>query len=323
MDEKLLQILREHKEQYTPADELMHKAKLSRPVFQRLMHKLCQEDYDIQFSPHLGYKLISPPDRITAQEVSWNLKTKIIGKKIYSYAAVDSTNNIVLQMAERAQAEGAVVFAESQRHGRGRLGRDWYSPKGKGLYFSFLLRPQILPSEAPLLTILSSVSVTKVIRKMSGLPALIKWPNDILINGHKVCGILTEMSAKAERVRFLVVGIGINVLSEKEDLPKGATSLKEESISLKHLPGRLELARELLRELDSEYLHFKKEKAEFLIAEWQRFSGILGSWVKVACQNKTYEGQVQGIDDNGGLILRQENGFTQRISAGEVVKVRA
>lgn len=270
----------------------------------------------------LGFRPTTLQDTLTSEELSRKLNIKVIGRKILSYNTVDSTNTIALFLAEKGTPEGTAVFAEGQRKGRGRLGRSWVSPKSGGIYLSLILRPKVSPDKASLITLLAAVSCAEAIRKVCGLRALIRWPNDILVNNKKVCGILTEMQAKDNYVKFIILGIGINVNTPLGKLPKRASSLKEEVNSALRQFSRLELARELLRQLDKEYLYFQHKGSARLITQWKNLSALSGERVKVIFQHGTIEGQAQDIDAQGALIVRLDNGFKQHVLAGDVVKVR-
>lgn len=320
MDEKILKILRSHQDTFISGQQLGRKLSVSAGTVARHIHKLQEEDYDIQAQPHWGYKLVAVPDKLLAQEIIWQLKTKIIGKRILSYNIVDSTNSIAFSLAEQGLPEGTVVFAEGQKKGKGRLGRSWISPKSKGIYLSLILRPKIAPNKAALITLLAAVSCAETIRKICGLPTQIRWPNDILVNSKKVCGILTEMDLQNGAVKFVILGIGINVNTPVSKLPSGASSLKEEAKQAKF--SRIELARQLLRQFDREYLHFKHKGSAKLITEWKNLSALSGKRVKVFFAHKTIEGLVQDIDEQGALIVRLDSGFKQHVLAGDIVKVR-
>jgi len=322
MDEKILGILRAHTDRFVSAQEISQKSSLSKPTVARHIYKLRDEGYDIQAQPHWGYKLVSLPDRLIACELSWQLNTKIIGQKILSYDTVDSTNSVAFSLAERGASCGTAVFAEAQNKGKGRLGRSWVSPKSKGIYLSLVLRPQVRAEKAALVTLLAATSCAETIRKVCALQASIRWPNDILVNNKKTCGILTEMQTDDSKVKFLILGIGINVNAQVSKLPPGATSLQEEAGGRKLRFCRLELARQLLRQLDREYLYFKHKGSSKLIAQWRNLSAFSGRRVKVFFSHRTIEGQAQGIDQQGALIVRLDNGFRQHVLAGDVVKVR-
>jgi len=283
------------------------------------IERLREEGYDITGEPHLGYRLMGTPDKLIPEEISYRLGTKTIGKRIYSYESTGSTNDIAQRLAESGSPEGTAVFSEGQSKGRGRLGREWSSPKGKGIYLSLILRPKISPTHASKITLMSAIAVATAIRKITDLTALIKWPNDIMVNGHKVCGILTEMSAEINTVKYVVLGIGINVNTEKEHLPKGASSLKSE---LGEAISRVELTQELLREIEHQYRLFREEGFEHIITGWRNFSYMLGERVRVMCQDKKIEGYAVDLDSNGALVIRLDSGFTENVTAGDVIMVR-
>ncbi|MBL7085141.1 MAG: biotin--[acetyl-CoA-carboxylase] ligase [Candidatus Omnitrophica bacterium] len=320
MDEKILKILRSHQDTFISGQQLSRKLSVSSSTIARHIHKLQEEGYDIQAQPYWGYKLVGLPDKLLAQEISWRLKTEVIGKKILSYNIVDSTNTIAFSLAEEGMPEGTVVFAEGQRKGKGRLGRTWASPKSQGIYLSLILRPKIAPAGASLITLLAAVSCAETIRKICGLTSQIRWPNDILVNNKKVCGILTEMNAQDHNVKFIILGIGINVNTQISKLSRGASSLKEEAKKTKF--SRIELARQLLRRLDRDYLYFKHKGSTKLTTQWKNFSALSGKRVKVYFVHKAIEGLAQDIDEQGALIVRLDNGFKQHVVTGDVVKIR-
>lgn len=319
MDDKILNIFRASNGEFISGEEISEKLKISRAAVWKHIEQLRKEGYEITGEPHVGYRLIGLPDRLIPDEISYHLGTKIMGKEIYSYESTDSTMDIAHRLAQSGSPEGTVVFSEGQAKGRGRMGRQWLSPKGKGIYFSFLLKPKVAPNEAPKITLMAAVAVARAIRTATDLSALIKWPNDILIAGRKICGILTEMSAEVNTVRYLILGIGINVNTDKEHLPKGASSLKIES---GRNITRLELAKELLREMEKQYHRFKTKGFEEIITEWRALSYMFGERVKVTCQDKRIEGYAVDIDQNGALVVRMDNGFAQHIMAGDVLLVR-
>lgn len=319
MDEKILSIFRSNRDNYISGEELSKILGISRAAIWKHIEKLRNEGYDISASPHLGYRLISVPDKLLPFELKWDLNTEVIGKKIYSYEMATSTNTIAYRLAVDGAEEGAVISAEGQTKGKGRMGRSWFSPKGVSIYLSIILKPKIYPFEAPKITLVAALSVAEAINRATSLSSLIKWPNDILIQDKKVCGILTEMDAEVDRINFLILGIGINVNVNKEILPEGATSIMEE---LGREFSRLELTKEVLRELDSNYLTFKRDGFAPVIKEWQKLSYLSGRRVKVVCQDRKIEGYIVSIDELGALVLRLDNGFLERILAGDVVMVR-
>jgi len=319
MDDKILNIFRSSNGEFISGEEISEKLGISRAAVWKHIDKLRKEGYEITGEPHVGYRLIGTPDKLISEEVSHGLGTKIIGKKIHSYESTDSTNDVAHRLAQSGSPEGTVVFSESQSKGRGRMGRHWVSPKGKGIYFSLILRPDVSPAEAPKITLMSAVAVAAAVRKITNLSALIKWPNDILVNDRKVCGILTEMSAEVNTVSYIVLGIGINVNTGVEHLPKEATSLKHE---IGKEISRVELAREILRELERQYHIFKEKGFKKIIEEWKSLSHTLGEEVKISCHGRKIEGTAIDLDATGALVVRLDNGFREHITAGDVVMVR-
>jgi len=319
MDEKILDIFRANPGHYISGEDLSEELGISRTAIWKHIEDLRKIGYTIEAQPHLGYRLVSVPDRLLPSELSWQLNTKIIGKKIISFDTVDSTMDAAYDLAVNTKGDGVCIFAESQRKGRGRIGRSWLSPKHKGIYVSIILRPDISPDQTSKITLMTAVSVAKLIRLNTGLKALIKWPNDILIENKKVCGILTEMNAESDRVKFLIVGIGLNLNAKASDLVEEATSLKE---ACKENIDRVKFAKLLLEELDRHYLSFKEQGFGPILDEWRNFSATLGRRVKVDFKNYHIEGQAMDVDDNGALLVRLDNGFTERISAGDVALMR-
>ncbi|MFH1407341.1 MAG: biotin--[acetyl-CoA-carboxylase] ligase [Candidatus Omnitrophota bacterium] len=318
MDEKILDLLRRNQD-YISGEDLAQELDITRSAVHKHVEKLRTEGYDILAVPHLGYKLVKIPDKLTGEEISWKLGTKIIGNKIYSYQKTASTMDIAHKLAQSHTAEGTCIFAEEQTKGRGRMQRHWISPKGDGIYFSVVLYPDMPAQEAPKITLMTAVSVALAIRKITPLMPLIKWPNDILINGKKVCGILTEMEAEPDAMRYVVLGIGVNANTKKEDLPKTASSLKEQ---LGSSVSRIELAKELLRELDENYALFKKEGFRKIIKLWREYSSTLGLRLRVMSHGRKVEGHAMDVDESGALLVRLDSGFIERVLAGDVVILR-
>jgi len=319
LDDKILHYFKRREEGYVSGEELSRELEVSRAAVWKHIENLRQEGYGIEAVPHLGYKLVSIPDRLTEIELKWQLKTNIIGKKIYSYKETGSTNDTAYALSAGGEKEGSVVIAESQTLGRGRMGRSWVSPKSKGAYFSVILRPGILPKDVSSITLFSALAVAKSISEITGLKAFIKWPNDILVNAHKVCGILTEMNAETDKINFVIVGIGININTKKEALPKGATSLSEESG--KEI-SRVELVKGIFRNMDELYKVFKAGKIEDIIKEYKEFSNFLGTRVQVTYHDEKIEGYAVDVDREGALILRMDSGLNERVLAGDVTMLR-
>ena len=319
IDEKILGVLKDEKGSHISGEELSRLAGVSRAAIWKHIEKLREDGYEIEASPHLGYRLVSVPDNLIPNEIKWGLKTKLLGREIISYKKIDSTNRAAYDLASKGVKEGSIVLAEEQTKGRGRLGRAWASPPEGGIYLSCILRPRISPSEIPKLTLTASVSVARAIREVSGLEAVIKWPNDVLIDSKKVCGILLEMKAEQDRLDFVIVGIGINVNTPGRLIPKGGTSVKEES---GEEVSRIALTRKVLEDLEEEYLLLSKGGFPKIVEEWKELSHMLGSRVRVALSNREFEGQAIDVDKDGTLLVRTDNGFIEKVFSGDVMMVR-
>lgn len=316
----ILDFLRKNKEGFVSGEEISRKLGVSRSAVWKEIESLRELGYEIEAQPHLGYRLDGVPDKMFADEISFGLTTKVIGRQISSYDELDCTNDAVFRLGEKGAKEGACVFAEHQKKGRGRLGRAWVSPKSKNIILSVLLRPLMGPGEASKMTLTAGVSVVKAVKNVTGKILGIKWPNDIFYQDKKVGGILTEMSAEADRVNFVVLGLGINVNSSFKELPPASISLKE---ILKAPVSRLEFARELLKNLDSDYACLKEGRFEKLARDWEDFSVTSGKRVIASVQGRKIEGLATGIDADGALWIRQDNGLQKKIIAGDIQHLRS
>src|SRR5256885_597765 len=255
IDSEILTALRSANDEGVSGAELSQRLRISRAAVWARIEELRSLGYDIAASPHQGYRLLSVPDVLHADDLLSRLgKTRFIGRDIRVFQETTSTNDVIEKLARDGVKEGVVVFAESQTKGRGRLGRKWMSPMRKGLWFSVLLRPRLCPQAVTQLTIASATALVRAIHSQTSLAAEIKWPNDIVIRGRKVAGILTEMNAELDTVKYVILGIGVDGnLSASEfppDLRKLATSLK---IETGEALGRAQLAAKGLRELDRDH----------------------------------------------------------------------
>ena len=324
LDEKILDALRPAGEMYTSGEELCKLSGISRAAIWKRMEKLREEGYEIEASPHLGYRLFRIPDAMIPCEIKWKLKTRVLGREVISYKKVDSTNVVAYELAEKGLKEGAVIFAEEQAKGKGRLGRTWNSQACCGIYMSCILRPMMAPNEIPKITLIAAVAVAKAIRGFTGLDAMIKWPNDILINGRKVCGILTEMKAEQDRVDFIILGIGVNVNTPASGLPAGGSSLSDESHKIGRTGGisRVDLAKRILESLEEHYNILKNRGSPAIIDEWKGLSAMLGSRVKITLPARSFEAHAHDIDPDGALVVRLDSGVLEKVTSGDVMMVR-
>jgi BirA family biotin operon repressor/biotin-[acetyl-CoA-carboxylase] ligase len=319
-DAEILSALRSANEGGVSGAELSHKLGISRAAIWARIEELRQVGYDIEATPHLGYRLLSSPDALHADDLLARLgKTKIIGRDIRVFEETTSTNDVIEKLARDNVKEGVVVFAESQSKGRGRLGRKWISPARKGLWFSVLLRPNLQPQEATQLTVASATALRRAIAANTGLKANIKWPNDILIGGKKVCGILTELSAELDRVKHIILGIGVDVNLTAAEFP---AELRKIATSLKIEAGksiiRADLAVRILRELDADYARVCNGQFESIADEWEEHSCTIGQPVTIHAGDRKMHGRAESLDDDGALLLRTEHGRLERVTGGDV-----
>ncbi len=318
MHEKILAYLKSTSE-YVSGEEISHRLAISRQALWKHIHQLKDAGYDIVAVPHLGYKLVSSPDRLFAQEITHGLGTKVLGRHVYFFESVPSTMDIAVQRGIAGEPEGALILAETQTKGRGRMGREWISQRHKGIYASLILRPDIIPAQAPILTLMTAVSICEAVNEHCAVKAVIKWPNDICIGTKKLCGILTELEAESDQVHCAVIGFGINVNNEKKTLLPVATSLREET---GHTVNRTALLQGVLRQLEAHYFFFLKHGSNKIIDAWRQHSITLGRRVKVSLHKSHLEGQAVDIDDDGALLVRKDNGLIQRLTAGDIIHCR-
>lgn len=323
MDAQILARLREG--DAASGTDLAQSLGISRAAIWARIEDLRRLGYEITASPHEGYRLLSVPDVLHADDLLSRLPPDVIvGRDIRVFQETTSTNDIVERLARDGVPEGAVVFAESQSRGRGRLGRKWISPASRGLWFSVLLRPQLSPQETTQLTVASATALCRAIKALTGLQPKIKWPNDILINGRKVCGILTELRAEPDSVQYVILGIGVDVnLTAGEfpaDLRKLATSLKLEAG--RAIP-RADLASAILLELDRDYGRIRRHQFERVADEWEAQCATLGSHVTLQIGSRTLQGRVEALDQDGALLLRTQHGRLERVLGGDITMHRA
>jgi BirA family biotin operon repressor/biotin-[acetyl-CoA-carboxylase] ligase len=318
--QRLLIYLKEGKGTWVSGESLAREMTISRTAIWKHVRALREEGYVIESSQKKGYLLRQSSDLLLENEIREGLNTSLFGKKgIHYFNITDSTNNRAKLFASEGAPEGTLVVAEEQTRGRGRRGRQWFSPPGEGIYTSIILRPSISPNEAPKLTLMASVAVTESLLAMTSLAITIKWPNDILINGMKIAGILTEISTEMDRIDYVVIGVGINVNTPRETLPPDiedtATSVFMETG--KPFP-RIELLRAYLEWLEIYYEIFRTKGFEPVMKRWKGLAGIIGRHISVDLIDRVRTGEVLDVDKDGFLILRGQDGTIERIISGDV-----
>jgi len=318
--QQLLIYLKEGKGIWVSGEFLAHKMAVSRSAIWKHVRNLKDDGYVIESSRKKGYLLRQTSDLLLTDEIREGLNTNVLGKgEIIYFRETDSTNVRAKYLAGNGAPEGTVVVAEKQTQGRGRKGRYWFSPPGEGIYTSIILRPPISPNEAPKLTLMASVAVAEALLSLTSLKVNIKWPNDILINGRKVAGILTEISTDMDRIDYVVIGVGVNVNTPREGLPpdlaQTATSILMETG--KPFP-RIALLRAYLEWLEIYYETFKTKGFDPVMSRWKNLADIIGRRISVDLMDRVRMGEVLDIDKDGFLILRDREGTIERIISGDV-----
>ena len=298
-------------------EELAGVLGISRAAVHKHVEALREQGYTVEAVHAQGYRLRATPDRLGPEELAPHLTGS--WRTIAWHASVDSTQRRAHELAAGGAAEGTFVVAERQTAGRGRLGRTWHSPAGANLYASLILRPAMLPSIVPQLALVAGLSVARAIDDCTGLSAGLKWPNDVVMDGRKVAGILTEMDAEVERVHHVILGIGVNVNLATEALPP---ELRDKATSLAALAGcpvdRVRFAARLLAVLEDDYRRFTTRGFGALRAEFDARAVLTGRRVTIAGAKEPCDGRVLGVADDGALRLLDDAGVEHAVVAGEV-----
>ena len=315
----ILELLYEKQSSWLSGEEISRKLGISRTAVWKYINTLRESGYNIESSSRHGHKLISRGNSLSEFEIKRNLQSQIFGhKELHIFDETDSSNIQAFRSASEGAAEGSIVIAESQTSGKGRFGRRWVSPPGENLYLSIIIRPQIPTLTAPRLTLVAAVALSETLDSLGASGHRIKWPNDILFNGKKLSGILTEMKGDCDSIDFIIIGVGVNLNSSSDDYPD---EIKDSVISLKEITGS-EIDRIVF--LNSFLLHFEKKYSDFLQG---RFSEILGSWIekssiinqriKVTNYDEIFTGLVIGITPDGNLTVQTDDGI-RLVNSGDI-----
>ncbi|MCC7518171.1 MAG: biotin--[acetyl-CoA-carboxylase] ligase [Verrucomicrobiae bacterium] len=282
--------------------------------------------FELERHPAFGIRLVGFPERLIPEEIGARLpRERTVGRSILIFTETTSTHDVAARLAAQGAKEGSVILAETQTAGRGRRGRVWASPAGKGVWFTVILRPHLPPSAASRITVMAGVAVARALRRTTGLPLHIKWPNDLLCRGRKLAGILTEIGLEEGRLAYALLGVGVNVNLVADDLPEDlrgcATSLKQEA---GRAFSRATLAAEMLGEIEQGLVRLDDTGFPAVADEWIALDDTLGRQVSVAGPDGRRRGLAAGLDTDGALLLRLDEGRTERIHGGdvEVEKIR-
>jgi BirA family biotin operon repressor/biotin-[acetyl-CoA-carboxylase] ligase len=317
MKTEILTILRES-EGYVSGQQLCEQMHVSRTAVWKVIEQLKKEGYTIEAVRNKGYRLTGSPDVMSSAEIESLLETAWAGRDVLYLDETDSTNVQAKKLGEAEGKHGTLIVSDRQTAGKGRRGRGWDSPSGASIYMSILLRPDILPDKAPMLTLVMALAVVRAVREITGEEAGIKWPNDIVLNKKKICGILTEMSAEIDYINHVVIGVGINVNTEDfpEEIKKTATSL---FIETGKKWKRSEFIAAAMKYFEEYYeIFLKTQNLKMLQEIYNGFLVNKDAQVRVLEPGNEFDGCALGINETGELLVRKSDGEITKIYAGEV-----
>lgn len=318
--EAVLRAIREAQGQWVSGESLSQNLNVTRTTIWKQIKTLYSEGYAIESSPKKGYRLSILPDILSPEEVKGELQTKVFGQEHYFYfKEIDSTNNFAKKLAAEGYPEGTVVIAERQTAGRGRRGRQWQSEPGQGIFMSLILRPVLPVKELSRITLIIAVAIVDTLNEV-GIKSGIKWPNDVLINGRKIAGILTEAVTDMDGIEYIVTGVGLNVNTLTQDFPEEfrsiATSVQEEAGRL--IP-RVELLRGLLLQLENRYQQLISGGFSEILEKVRSLSIVIGRDIQIDSVNGITSGRAIDIDNNGFLMVRDAMGNIHHVMSGEIL----
>jgi BirA family biotin operon repressor/biotin-[acetyl-CoA-carboxylase] ligase len=318
----LVTLLMENATIVVSGERIAREIGVSRSTVWRWVTRLRELGVKVKGRAATGYFLEAMADILTPELLRRGLRGTMFGKRIYHFFRADSTNSVALALGHTGEEEGAVVVAEEQTAGRGRAGRTWHSERGTGIYVTILLRPKLAPVQAPLLTMMAGISARSTVAAITGLQVDLKWPNDLMIAGKKVGGILTEMHAEPTAVKFVIVGMGLNVNQEKfpAELAGAATSLRAET---GRNYSRLEILVRLLREFESDYNRLLREGVGGVVKRFEEVSSYArGKKVRVETGTETFTGTTAGLTAEGLLRVERAAGEILTVIAGDVTELK-
>ena len=317
MKEEILRLLRSA-DGYISGQELCNRFGVSRTAVWKAINQLKEAGYEIEAQQNKGYRLMAAPDLMTEAEIKSLMHTEWVAKEVLYFDTIDSTNTKAQELAEKGYPSGTLVVADKQESGKGRRGRSWVSPSGTGIFMTLMIKPDINPNNASMLTLVAALAVAKAITSVTGEEALIKWPNDIVVNSKKVCGILTEMNAQFDYINHIVVGIGINVHNESfpEEISQMASSLMIEAGGKRF--HRAQIIAETMSYFEQYYDTFlKTQDLSALVREYDELLVNMNKAVRVLDPKEPFDGKVMGITPKGELIVDTWES-RKLVSSGEV-----
>ncbi|WP_284035980.1 biotin--[acetyl-CoA-carboxylase] ligase [Neobacillus sp. 114] len=316
---KLLDSFTSAGESYLSGQFLAELIGCSRTAVWKHIEELRKEGFELEAVRKKGYRIIKTPEKITADEIRLGLTTEFIGKNIHYEETVESTQKIAHRLASENVPEGTVVIAEEQISGRGRMNRPWHSPKYTGIWMSLILRPNIPLTKAPQLTLLTAVAIVQAIEEVTGLNPEIKWPNDILLNGKKITGILTEMQAEADQIHSIIIGMGLNVNQTKDDFPPELQNIASSLLIEKgDALSRASIIRSIFTHFEKLYLLFLEKGFYPIKLLWEGYAISIGKMLKARTLTGVIEGKALGITDEGVLKIEDASGVIHHVYSADI-----
>ncbi|MBS4215881.1 biotin--[acetyl-CoA-carboxylase] ligase [Neobacillus rhizophilus] len=316
---KLLDSFTSAGESYLSGQFLAELIGCSRTAVWKHIEELRKEGFELEAVRKKGYRIIKTPEKITADEIRLGLTTEFIGKNIHYEETVESTQKIAHRLASENVPEGTVVIAEEQISGRGRMNRPWHSPKYTGIWMSLILRPNVPLTKAPQLTLLTAVAIVQAIEEVTGLNPEIKWPNDILLNGKKITGILTEMQAEADQIHSIIIGMGLNVNQTKDDFPPELQNIASSLLIEKgDALSRASIIRSIFTHFEKLYLLFLEKGFYPIKLLWEGYAISIGKMLKARTLTGVIEGKALGITDEGVLKIEDASGVIHHVYSADI-----
>ncbi|WP_456274253.1 biotin--[acetyl-CoA-carboxylase] ligase [Bacillus sp. AK031] len=316
---KLMDAFMETEGEFLSGQALADIAGCSRTAVWKHIEELRKDGYEFEAVKKRGYRIVKAPDKVSQNEINMGLRTRAVGRTIEYVESAPSTQKIAHALAQEGAKEGTAVIADEQTEGRGRLLRSWHSPKGTGIWMSIILKPQLPPQKAPQFTLIAAVAVVQAIEEVAGLSPEIKWPNDILLHGRKVTGILTELQAEADKINSIIIGIGMNVNQETEDFPEElqtiATSLameKGEKIS------RAKLIQKVMEKLEMYYDLYMEKGFTPIKLLWESYAASIGRQITARTITGSIHGKALGINEDGVLRIEDTEGRIHEVYSADI-----
>ncbi|GGM22993.1 bifunctional ligase/repressor BirA [Paraliobacillus quinghaiensis] len=317
--EKLIDLLSTHETDFISGQLISDQLNISRTAVWKQMKNLEKDGYAIEAVPNKGYRIITQPTKISENTVHWGLKTEWLGKDIVHYTTLPSTQTKANQLAQEGCSHGTVVIADKQETGRGRMNRKWYSNNDAGIWLSIVLRPKVVPNQAPQFTLLVAIAIAELIEEELELTPSLKWPNDVLINHKKVAGILTEMQGEQDQINYMVVGIGLNVNHQQDmfesEIQQLASSFK---IEAGKTFSKIELIQSLLQRLEQAYQDYFINGFSSVKNKWERYGYLINQEVTYTNANQKKQGIIKGIQSDGALLIETKMKQIEPIYSAEI-----